>query len=451
MAVNKTMIPPQSIESEQACLGAILIDPGFAMTEIMSLLIPEDFYHTANQIVFQSMSDLFKENQPIDLITLTQKLKEKGQLENCGGAVYVSSLTTVVPTSGNVVYYAQKVKEKSQLRSLLEASSKIYEMACDESQEIESILEESEKMIFKIAETRVNRNPTPVRTVLMQLVNIIEERKKRKGYTGIPSGFKNLDDMTYGFQNSNLIILAARPSMGKTALALNIAQNITVKSQKTVLFFSLEMSKDELVQRLISSEGRIDATRLRSGFLETSDWTKLKAAAGKLSEAKLYIEDAPGLSYIDIRAISRRLKARGELDMVVIDYLQIISPPAGKREENRQNTVAEISRNLKFLAKELDIPVIALSQLSRGVESRTIKEPMLSDLRESGSIEQDADVVLFIHRPAYYNKEVDENLKNLAEIHIAKQRSGPVGKLNLTFMDKYTCFEDWIDSARIEG
>lgn len=446
---EKTILPPHSIDSEQACIGAILVDPGYALNEVLEFLFPEDFYKTNHQIIFQTIRELNYDNKPIDTLTVSEKLKEKNLLDQCGGMSYIADLSNSVPTSANVSYYAKMIKDKSQLRSLMMVASQIHELATSGSDDVQTIVDKAESMIFKIAETRNKGNLADIKTLLKHTFDIIESRIKNKGvYTGIPSGFKDLDNLTYGFQNADLIILAARPSMGKTALALNIACNIAIRSTKSVLFFSLEMSSEQLVQRVLSSESRIDSSKLRSGFLEQKDWSKLIETAGRLSHTKLWIESTPALSYMDIRAIARRLKAKEGLDFILVDYLQLVSLPTGKREQNRQETVAEISRNLKMIARELNIPVLALSQLSRSVETRADKEPVLSDLRESGAIEQDADVVSFIHRPGYYNKD-DDTQRNLAEIIIAKQRNGPVGKVRLSFIDRYTRFEDYFDESRL--
>ncbi len=446
---QKNIVPPQSLDSERACLGAILIDPGFAFNEVIEIMSIDDFYSTAHRTIFRTMAELNAEQQPIDTLTLSELLKEKNLLDECGGASYIAELTNVVPTSGNVKYYAKIVRDKAQLRNLMSIASEIYEMATSETEDAQDIVDQAETKIFSIAEKRSSGNLENIRTVLQHTIEIIEARVKNKGVmSGVPSGFKDLDNMTYGFQPSDLIILAARPSMGKTALALNMASNMAIQGKKSVLVFSLEMSKSQLVQRILSSEATVDSNKLRSGFLDPKDWKKLLEASGRLSNAKIWIEDSPGLSYMDIRAVARRLKAKEGLDCILIDYLQLLSLPMGKREENRQNSVAEISRNLKMIAREMECPVISLSQLSRAVESRSDKEPMLSDLRESGAIEQDADVVAFIHRPAYYLKDVDEELKNLAEIIIAKQRNGPVGKVRLSFRNQFTRFEDYVDESR---
>ncbi len=445
---NQNTLVPHSLESEQACLGAVLIDPTYAFNEIAELLMPDAFYPTAHQAIFQAMLDLNQDNQPIDTLTVAEKLKEKNLLEASGGPSYLAQLATGVPTSANVRYYAKIVKDKYQLRKLMAIASKIHQSALNAEGEADQIVDEAEKEIFSIAENRAkSSNLNLIKNLLNHTISLIEQRTKNKGiYTGVPSGFKAIDEMTYGFQNSDLVILAARPSMGKTALALNMASNMALYSKKSVLFFSLEMSRDALVQRMISSMAKIDSYHIRSGHLQKDDFVKLWNVSGRLSNCKIWIEDTPGISYMDIRAISRRLKAKEELDVIFIDYLQLITLPSSRREENRQNTVAEISRNLKMLARELSVPVIALAQVSRAVEARSDKQPMLSDLRESGAIEQDADLVAFIHRPSYYKKEEEGAVKDLTtEVIIAKQRNGPTGTAKLTFIDKYTSFEDHID------
>lgn len=448
--MEKNVVPPHSIESEQACLGAILIDPGFALNEVLDLLIPDDFYKSSHQIIFRAMLDLNQESEAIDSVTLSEKMRENDQLEASGGVSYLASLTTTVPTSGNVKYYARIVKEKSQLRSMMKIASEIHEMASDGGDDVQSIVDRAERLIFSLAENRKTGTLLNMKDVLSHTIEIIEQRVKNKGaLTGLPSGFKDLDNMTYGFQKSDLIILAARPSMGKTALALNIASNVAIRAQKSVLIFSLEMSAQQLIQRVLASEARVDSTRLRDGYVEQRDWQKILMAVNNMSQARIFIEDTPGLSYMDMRAIARRLKAKEGLDFIIIDYLQLISPPGGSKSDNRQNEVSEISRNLKLLAREMDVPVFCLSQLSRAVESRSDKEPVLSDLRDSGAIEQDADIVSFIYRPEYYDRE-NEALKGLAEVIIAKQRNGPVGKVKLTFMGPITRFEDYFDENKLQ-
>lgn len=446
---DKAVLPPQSIDSEQACLGAILIDPGFALNEVLNLLEPVDFYHSSHQFIYEAMLFLNREAKPIDQLSVKERLAEMGKLEQIGGVTYLAMLTTVVPTSGNVAYYAQLVKDKSQLRSLMQVASDIYASASSAQEDVQSIVDDAEKKIFKIGETRKVGSLASLKDLMPKMIDVIENRVRSKGYyTGIPSGFKDLDDMTQGFQKSDLIILAARPSMGKTALALNIASNIAVRQNKKLLFFSLEMSSEQLIQRVLSSEARVDSSRIRQGKLEKRDWQNILQGIERLSHAGIYIEDSPGLSYTDMRAIARRLKAKEGLDFVMIDYLQLISSPGNARYENRQAAVSEISRNLKLMARELDVPVMSLSQLSREVEKRQDKRPILSDLRESGALEQDADLVAFIHRPGYYDKE-NEALKSVTEIIIAKQRNGPVGDVKLSFLNQYTRFEDYFDEERL--
>jgi len=440
-------IIPHSIEAEKACLGAILIDPSYSISEIADIITPDDFYSSRHQIIFKNILDLYNNNQPIDILTITEKLKDNNQLDICGGTSYIVSLTTLVPTSANIKYYAKIIKDKSQLRSLMDVANKIYQMALTDTDDVEATIDYAEHLIFSIAEKKKSGNLVDIKSLLEKTIDIIDSRIKNKGvYTGIPSGFKDLDDITYGFHNSDLIIIAARPSMGKTSFALNIAANMAIKYKKSILIFSLEMSSEQLVQRILASEARVDSVKLRSGILQKSDWQNILRTVDSLSNAKIWIEATPAISYTEMRAIARRLKAKNELDVIIVDYLQLIGNPQGQKFENRQTAVSEISRNLKIIARELNVPVIALSQLSREVEKRSDKEPVLSDLRESGAIEQDADLVAFIHRPGYYNK--DEN-DRIAEIIIAKHRNGPTGKVKLIFFSEYTKFEDYISEEKI--
>ncbi|HOJ49444.1 MAG TPA: replicative DNA helicase [Spirochaetota bacterium] len=447
MNEEKNIVPPHSIEAEKACIGSILIDPGYSISEIADILTPEDFYSARHQVIFKNLIELYNNNQPIDILTLTEKLKTNNQLEICGGTSYIASLTTYVPTSANIKHYAKIVKNKSQLRALMDIANKIYQMATEDNDEVESIIDYAEHLIFSVAENRKSGNLIDIKSLLEKAIDIIDARIRNKGvYTGIPTGFKDLDDITYGFHPSDLIIIAARPSMGKTSFALNIAANMATKYKKSVLIFSLEMSSEQLVQRILSSEARVDSVKIRSGILQKSDWQNILRAVDNLNNSKIWIEATPALSYTEMRAIARRLKSKEQLDVIIVDYLQLIGNPHGQKFENRQTAVSEISRNLKIIARELNVPVIALSQLSREVEKRSDKEPVLSDLRESGAIEQDADIVAFIHRPGYYNKDEDDRI---TEVIIAKHRNGPTGKVKLVFFNEYTKFEDYISEEKI--
>ncbi|MFD7522186.1 MULTISPECIES: replicative DNA helicase [Paenibacillus] len=427
---------PQNIEAEQAVLGAILLDSDSLITA-MERMGPDDFYRPAHQHIFEAMIELAEEDEPVDLVTLTARLQNKQQLEEIGGVAYLSELANAVPTAANIDYYGQIVEEKSLLRRLIRTASQIVSDGYASADDVGMMLNDAEARILEISQRRASNGFISIRDVLMEVFERVEFLYSHKGgSTGIPSGFNDLDKMTSGFQRSDLIIVAARPSVGKTAFALNIAQNVGVRAKETVAIFSLEMGAAQLVQRMICAEANVDATRLRSGFLEGDDWEKLTMAIGSLSEADIYIDDSPSVTVADIRAKCRRLKQEKGLGMILIDYLQLIQGRG--KGDNRQQEVSEISRTLKQIARELNVPVIALSQLSRGVEQRQDKRPMMSDLRESGSIEQDADIVAFLYRDDYYDKESEK--KNIIEIIIAKQRNGPVGTVELAFLKNFNKF-----------
>ncbi|WP_281883320.1 replicative DNA helicase [Paenibacillus sp. YYML68] len=429
-------IPPQNIEAEQAVLGAILLD-GDALVTAMERVNGEDFYRGAHQRIYEAMIEIAEANEPVDLVTLTARLQDKQQLEEVGGITYLSQLAHSVPTAANVDYYAQIVEEKSMLRRLIRAATQIVTNGYAGEDEVGTLLSDAEQRIMEISQARSGSGFIAIKDVLMEVFDKVEMLYNQKGSTtGIRSGFSDLDKMTSGFQRSDLIIVAARPSVGKTAFALNIAQNVGVREKETVAIFSLEMGAAQLVQRMICAEANVDAGRMRTGFLESDDWEKLTMAIGSLSEANIYIDDSPSVTVADIRAKCRRLKKEKGLGMILIDYLQLIHGRG--KGDNRQQEVSEISRTLKQIARELDVPVIALSQLSRGVEQRQDKRPMMSDLRESGSIEQDADIVAFLYRDDYYDKESEK--KNIIEIIIAKQRNGPVGTVELAFLKNYNKF-----------
>ncbi|WP_058300570.1 replicative DNA helicase [Gorillibacterium timonense] len=430
-------VPPQNLEAEQAVLGAILLD-GESLVTAMERLTGDDFYRTSHRYIFDGMISLSEGDEPVDLVTLTAKLQARGQLDEVGGVTYLSELANAVPTAANIDYYAQIVEEKSMLRRLIRAATQIVTNGYASEDDVGGLLSEAEARILEISNRRGGNGFISIRDVLMEVFEKVEFLSQNKGgTTGIASGFRDLDKMTSGFQRSDLIIVAARPSVGKTAFALNIAQNVGVREKETVAIFSLEMGAAQLVQRMICAEANVDATRLRTGFLEPDDWEKMTMAIGSLSEANIYIDDSPSVTVSDIRAKCRRLKKERGLGMILIDYLQLIHGRS-KNGENRQQEVSEISRTLKQIARELEVPVIALSQLSRGVEQRQDKRPMMSDLRESGSIEQDADIVAFLYRDDYYNQESEK--KNIIEIIIAKQRNGPVGTVELAFLKNYNKF-----------
>ncbi|CAI6064002.1 replicative DNA helicase [Cohnella sp. JJ-181] len=430
-------VPPQNLEAEQAVLGAILLESE-ALITAMERLHTEDFYSVAHQRIFEAMVDLNEDNQPMDLITLTSMLRDRGQLEEVGSVSYLAKLASAVPTAANVDYYAQIVEEKAMLRRLIRTATQIVSSGYASEEDVGALLNDAEARIMELSNRRAAHGFISIRDVLMDVFERVEFLFNHKGgTTGIPSGFIDLDKMTSGFQRNDLIIVAARPSVGKTAFALNIAQNVAVRAQETVAIFSLEMSAAQLVQRMICAESNVDAGRMRTGFLEGDDWEKLSMAIGSLSEAQVYIDDTPGITVAELRAKCRRLKKEKGLGMILIDYLQLIQG-RGKAGENRQQEVSEISRTLKQIARELEVPVIALSQLSRGVEQRQDKRPMMSDLRESGSIEQDADIVAFLYRDDYYNHDTEK--KNIIEIIIAKQRNGPVGTVELVFLKNFNKF-----------
>jgi replicative DNA helicase len=431
-------LPPQNIEAEQSILGGILIEND-ALNTVVEFLETGDFYREAHQKIFQSMIALSEKSEPLDLITLTNELKKTKELESIGGASYLASLVESVPTAANIAYYAKIVKEKSILRKLISTATEIVTQSYHEGKDLEDFLDDAEQAIFRISEHRVKPAFYPIKEIVKESFKVIEQLyEKKELITGVPSGFKDLDRKTAGFQNADLIIVAGRPSMGKTALCLNIAQHASITSKIPTAMFSLEMSKEQLAIRMLCSEARVDSARLRSGFLSESDWPKLTMAAGALSDAPIFIDDTPAISVLELRAKARRLKADRGLGLVIVDYLQLMRGRSGM--ERREQEISEISRSLKALAKELDIPVLAISQLSRKAEDRPGRQPQLSDLRESGAIEQDADVIIFIYRDEVYNPDSDR--KGTAEVIIGKQRNGPTGKVDLSFISEFTTFKD---------
>jgi len=429
-------IPPQNLEAEQSVIGSMLIDKA-AIVKAIEIMKPDSFYRDAHRFIFEAILDLFDRGEPVDLVTVTETLRKSGKLEAVGGSVYVADLINSVPTAANVDYYARIVEEKATLRRLIDAGTQIVQNAFNQPENVDQILDHAEKTIFNIAMKRVHEGFHKIDSVLKKVLDRIDRLYGKKEHiTGIPTGFTDLDNLTAGFQNSDLIIIAARPSVGKTALALNMAQNMAIKFGIPVAIFSLEMSKDQLAQRMLCSEAEIDALRLKTASLPDTGWKKLTRALAKLSEAPIYVDDSATATAMEIRAKCRRLKMEKGLGAVIIDYLQLMSGRG--RIENRVQEISEISRSLKTLARELDIPVIALSQLSRAVEQRNDRIPRLSDLRESGEIEQTADLVMFIHREDYYNPQSERG--NIAEIIIAKQRNGPIGTIELVFRKDVTKF-----------
>jgi replicative DNA helicase len=433
-------LPPQNLEAERACLGSMLLDRE-AIEIAIDMLKEDDFYSTQHKIIYNAILELYNRAVPVDIITLNEHLKSNDELDKAGGVVYISSLLDEVPTSANIEYYAKIIEQKSLLRRLISAASAVISTSYESEKDAFEIVDEAEKLIFDVAERGESRGYFPMNEVIKDSIDSIEKLYHRSDlYTGIPSGYKEFDDLTSGFQRSELIIIAARPSVGKTALALNVAQNVGIRQKRNVAVFSLEMSKEALVQRMLCSEARIDSQRLRKGFLGTEDWAPLTTAAGKLADANIFIDETPGISDMQLRAKARRIQSRHGLDILIVDYLQLMDATR-RRSEGRTQEISEISRSLKALARELDIPVIAISQLSRAVESRgRDKRPILSDLRESGAIEQDADVVAFLYRDELYNPNTDD--KNIAELIIQKQRNGPTGSIKLYFTREYTRFEN---------
>jgi replicative DNA helicase len=431
--------PPQNIEAEESLFSAILIDNN-ALLEVVEILSPNDFYKTAHQKIYSSILDLFNRNEPVDLVTLANALKEQGRIEEVGGAAYLAKFLDI-PLATNATHYAKLIYEKACLRRLIEKANTIVNKCFEDSGNLDEILDFSQSSIFEISEKKIKQAFYPLKDIIDDNFDALEERQGKKSLvTGVESGFTDFDALTSGFQNSDLIIIAARPGMGKTAFALNIARNAAVKSNVPVAIFSLEMSKEQLSLRMLCSEAKVDSSRLRGGFLSDSDWVNLTDAAATLSQAPIFIDDSPSISSMEIRAKARRLKMNKGLGLVIIDYLQLMK--SSFSAERRDLEIAEMSRSLKALAKELDIPVIALSQLNRKLEDRTDKRPQLADLRESGALEQDADVVAFIYRDEIYNKNEDNPKKNTAEILLRKQRNGPTGEVTLIFLSSYTCFKD---------
>ena len=433
-------LPPQNLEAEQSILGGILLD-NHALDSVLEILIHKDFYNESHRKIFATIVELSDRNEPIDLITLSNILKDKKQLDQVGGMAYLASLVDNVPSAANIAYYAKIVKEKAILRHLIGTATEILTKSYDTGAAVDEVLDEAEHAIFEISENKIRPAFYPIKNIIKDSFKTIEKLFERKDLiTGVPTGFAKIDDLTSGLQKSELIIVAGRPSMGKTAFALNIAQHAAMEAGIHVAIFSLEMSKEQLAMRMLSSEARVDSQRLRKGFLGETDWPKLTTAAGRLSEAPLFIDDTPAITVLEMKAKSRRLKAESGLGLIILDYLQLMR--SGSFKDSREQEISEISRSLKALAKELNVPIVALSQLNRKVEDRTNRRPQMADLRESGAIEQDADVIAFIYRDEVYNKSEDNPEKGLAEVIIGKQRNGPTGMAKLAFLEKYTCFEN---------
>ena len=433
---NIGRIPPHSLEAEQSVLGSMLLEKE-AIIRATETIKADDFYKEAHKEVYEAIVDLYNRDEPVDLITLSEELKKRNTLESIGGVTYLADLTGGIPTTANIKYYCDIVEEKSILRRLIKASNDIIAKGYEADEDITNIIDSAEKSIFDIAQKKSNEGFTHIKSVLLDSFEKIEEMQKNQGkLTGIATGYADIDRKTSGFQRSDFILIAARPSMGKTAFALNVAVNSALRDDRSVAIFSLEMSKEQLVQRMLSSESHVELQKIRTGQLSPEEWPQLLNSMGPLAEARIFIDDTPGITINAMKAKCRKLKIEHGLDMILIDYLQLMESDG--KVESRQQEISAISRALKGLARELDCPVVSLSQLSRAPELRADHRPILSDLRDSGAIEQDADVVMFLYRDEYYNEDTER--KNIGEVIIAKQRNGPIGNVELLFMGQYTKF-----------
>ena len=437
---DNVRIPPHSVETEQSVLGSILLDKD-AMISVSETLVPEDFYKEAHKVIYESMLKLYNNQSEIDLITLADELRDQGYLDDIGGIPYITSLSTIVPTTSNIQYYVKIVKEKSIVRQLISAANDIINLGYDGSAKVDDVLENAEKKIFEISQDRTTNDFKQINQVLKDTYDMIEKLYTEKNdVTGLTTGFRDLNKKINGFQNSDLLLVAARPAMGKTAFALNLVQNAALKGDASVAVFSLEMSKEQLVQRMLSAQSNVELKKIKTGKLGANDWPRIIEAMAVLSEAKIHIDDTPGIKISELRSKCRKLKIEKGLDLVLIDYLQLMEGEGNN--ESRQQEIAKISRSLKILAKELNCPVVALSQLSRAPEQRADHRPMLSDLRESGSIEQDADIVMFLYRDEYYNPDTER--KNIGEVIVAKNRHGETGTIELVWFGEVQKFADKI-------
>jgi len=433
-------VPPQNLEAEQSVLGGILLD-NQGLNAVLEIITARDFYSEAHRQIFEAAHNLSERGEPIDLITLSNALKDQKRLDKVGGAAYLAGLVDNVPSAANIRHYAKIVKEKAILRSLINTATEILGKTYETGADIDTVLDEAEQAIFAISEKKIRQAFFPLKEIVKDSFRTIEDLYSRKELvTGVPTGFDKVDDLTSGLQKADLIIIAGRPSMGKTAFALNIAQHVAMQTATPVCIFSLEMAKEQIAMRMLAATAKVDSQRIRRGFLGEMDWPKLTAAADSLSEAPIFIDDTAAITVLEMKAKARRLKAEHGLGLVIIDYLQLMR--SGATKDSREQEISEISRSLKALAKELSVPVIALSQLNRQVEVRTNRRPQMADLRESGAIEQDADVIAFIYRDEVYNKAEDNPEKGIAEIIIAKQRNGPTGTVKLAFLEKFTSFEN---------
>jgi len=439
MGHEEIRIPPQNVDAEKSVLGSMLIDEE-AIGLAVEILDETWFYDDANRRIYKAVIDLYQSRKNVDLVTLSNRLKSDGILDQVGGATYLSGIIDLVPTSANVEHYAHIVKDKGVLRRLIKNATNIISDSYGSSGSVEEAVDNAERLIFEVAEFKQSQKTVHIKELVKEGIEDLDRLYQRKEHiTGIATGFTKLDNMTSGLQKSELVIVAGRPSMGKSALAVSIAEHVGIEQKKGVAMFSLEMSKEQLVQRMLCSQARVDAHKVRSGFLSPADWPKLTAAASKLSEANIFIDDTPAISALELRAKARRLKAHNDIDLIILDYLQLMQGST-TRSDSRQQEISDISRSIKALAREIKVPIIALSQLSRAVESRQDHRPQLSDLRESGAIEQDADLVILLMREEYYNP-TEEN-RGIADLNIAKQRNGPVGTIKLSFIKEYMRFEN---------
>lgn len=439
-------VPPHNLEAEQSLLGSMMLSAS-AISVAIEIVTPDDFYRDAHRLIYEAISKMYLDGEPVDPVTISEALKKMSALEKIGGKPYIHNLANFVPTAANAKYYADIVARNSTLRGLIRAATDIATIAYEAPEDVERAVDESERLLFDVSKKRVSEKFVHIKPLLTENYEKIEKLAENKSLvTGLSTGFIELDRQTSGLHRSDLIVVAARPAMGKTSLALGMARHAAVEEKKGVAIFSLEMNRHQLAQRLMCSEARVDAQLLRTGQLEDNGWERLNRAMGRLAEAPIYIDDTPSITIMELRAKARRMIAKHQLDLIIIDYLQLMTGRA--KSESRQQEISEISRALKVLGRELEVPILAVSQLSRAVETRDNKKPKLSDLRESGAIEQDADLVIFIYRDKYYNPENDEST---AEVIIAKHRNGPTGTVRLTFLDSYAKFENLANSAALKG
>jgi replicative DNA helicase len=438
-------VPPQNLEAEQAVLGGIFLNNTIFHT-VVDVLREEDFYSPVHRTIFQSFSDLYRLSVPIDLVTVSEHLKKSGRLDTVGGAVYLATLAEAVASASNALHHAQIVREKSIRRGLIQAATEIISESFGQTKDIDALLDESEQSIFAISEAKSKPVFRSSKELVTKVFEHLEKRvERRELVTGVPTGYPKLDEITAGLQPTDLIIVAGRPSMGKTAFALNMAMRSAIQHQVTTAIFSLEMSQEQLMMRMLCSWGKVDLTHIRSGFLNDEDWSRLYQAADALSRAPIYIDDTAALGTMELRARCRRMKSEHDLGLVIVDYLQLMR--ASRHIDSREQEISEISRTLKAIAKEMHVPVVALSQLNRKVEERTNKRPQLADLRESGAIEQDADLIMFLYREEVYNKREDNPKQGIAEIIVGKQRNGPTGMVELAYLNRFTAFENLTETG----